>query len=70
MPFDWHADPITAHTPLDKNYRSTQNVRRFLAEQCRADVKLTRDFMAWIRSGEPQTMGDVAAEWTRRHGQG
>jgi hypothetical protein len=67
MPFDWHADPITAQTPLDKNYRSTQNVRRFMTEQCGTHFKLTRDFMAWIRSGEPQTMGDVAAEWTRRH---
>ncbi|MGY4534500.1 hypothetical protein ACVW0Y_003640 [Pseudomonas sp. TE3786] len=70
MPFDWHADPITTNTPLDPHYRSTQNVRRFMTEQCGAHFKLNREFMAWIRSGVPQTMGEVAVEWTRRHGQG
>ena len=67
MPFDWHADPITAQTPLDKHYRCTQNVRRFMTAQCGEHFTLTREFMAWIRSGVPQTMGEVAAEWTRRH---
>ncbi|MEN0108187.1 MAG: DUF6434 domain-containing protein [Pseudomonas sp.] len=68
MAFDWHSDPITPATPVDKHYRTTQNVRRFLAAQCGAEVKLDREFMAWIRSGVPQTMGEVASEWSRRHG--
>lgn len=68
MAFDWHSDPITPSTPLDNHYRATQNVRRFLTAQCGPKFKLNREFMAWVRSGTPKTMGEVAAEWTRRHG--
>jgi hypothetical protein len=68
MKFDWHADEISRATPLDGNYKSTQNVRRFLRSQCGDAFKFDRPFMAWIRSGVPKTMGDVADEWTRRKG--
>jgi hypothetical protein len=68
MKFDWHADEISRATPLDGNYKSTQNVRRFLRGQCGDAFKFDRPFMAWIRSGVPKTMGDVADEWTRRQG--
>jgi hypothetical protein len=66
MPLDWHSTPITRATPIDKAYKNTQNVRRFLLEQCGADFKFTRDLMAWIRNETPKTMGDVADEWLRR----
>ncbi|MGF6590214.1 DUF6434 domain-containing protein [Pseudomonas sp. 2835] len=67
MSFDWHAGPITRSTPLDKHYRNTQEVRRFLIGQCGASFKFDRAFMAWIKTAEPLTMGDVADEWTRTH---
>jgi hypothetical protein len=67
MDFDWHGGFIIRHTVVDANYRDTQNVRRFLLEQCGPEFKLDRDFMAWIRDGVAKTMGDVADEWTRRH---
>lgn len=66
--FDWHKDPIGRDTPVDARYRSTQNVRRFLTAQCAGAITLPRPFMAWIRNGQPKTMGDVADEWTRRYG--
>lgn len=64
--FDWHSDPITRDTPLDRTYRNTQNVRRFLKDECGDGFKFDRPFMAWIKSGAPCTMGDVADEWLRR----
>jgi Domain of unknown function (DUF6434) len=58
----------TAHPskPVTKDYRTTQNVRRFLAAQLGAEIHLDRPFMAWIRSGAPRNMGDIADELDRR----
>lgn len=64
--FDWHGAPISAITPVTPSYRNTQNVRRFLEEACGANFKFDREFMAWIKNGEPKTIGDVALEWLRR----
>lgn len=66
MRFDWHCDPIDRRTPVTGSYRNTQNVRRFLREQCGEAFRFDRDFMAWIKDGSPKTMGDVADEWLRR----
>ncbi|MFL6657374.1 MAG: DUF6434 domain-containing protein [Massilia sp.] len=66
MKFDWHGGPITRATPVDADYRNTQNVRRFLREQCGEDFKFDTDLMAWIRNGEAKNMGQVADEWQRR----
>lgn len=67
MDFDWHSDQITLHTIVGSGYKSTQNVRRFMIEQCGAEFSFDRDFMGWIRSGTPKTMGEVVAEWRRRN---
>jgi hypothetical protein len=67
MVFNWHSAPIERATPLDKNYRNTQNVRRFLIAQCGDDFKFDRPFMAWIKARATLTMGDVADEWIRRN---
>tara|TARA_R110000850_G_scaffold117597_2_gene234099 strand:+ start:1215 stop:1421 length:207 start_codon:yes stop_codon:yes gene_type:complete len=66
MKFDWHADVITRATQVNADYRSTQNVRRFMRSQCGDAFTFDRPFMAWIKDGMPKTMGDVADEWTRR----
>ncbi|MBI6895751.1 MULTISPECIES: DUF6434 domain-containing protein [unclassified Pseudomonas] len=68
MSFDWHAGPITRATPLDRHYRNTQKVRRFLVGECGEAFKFDRAFMAWIKSAAPATMGEVADEWLRRRG--
>jgi len=65
--FDWHAGPITPPTSLDKHCRNTQQVRQFRLNECGAAFKFDRAFMAWIKSGTPSTMGDVADEWVRMH---
>ncbi|OLU23567.1 hypothetical protein BVH03_21065 [Pseudomonas sp. PA15(2017)] len=68
MAFDWHGGTITRDTPIGSDYRTTQNVRRFMAEQCGVAFRFDRPFMAWIRSGAPRTMGDVVDEGLRRNG--
>jgi hypothetical protein len=64
--FDWHCDALHRDTPVDADYRNTQNVRRFLRSQCGEEFVFDRDFMAWIKDGRPKTLGDVADEWLRR----
>ncbi|AVF34405.1 DUF6434 domain-containing protein [Rahnella sikkimica] len=66
MQIDWHSSSLTRTTVVDKNYKNTQNVRRFMVEQCGEAFRFDRDFMAWIRNDVPKTLGDVADEWTRR----
>lgn len=66
MSFNWHSDLITRDTPVTSDYLTTQNVRRFLVAETGKPVSLPRAFMVWIRSGQPQTMGDVADELSRR----
>ena len=65
MKFDWHRDPINRATKIDETYRNTQNVRRFLKSECGETFKFDRLFMAWIKSGAPRNMGEVADEWIR-----
>ena len=67
MDFDWHSDPITRATPVTPHYKNTQNVRRFMLEHCGPGFKFDRPFMAWIRNGQPKTLGDVVDEWQRRN---
>jgi hypothetical protein len=64
--FNWHSGAITRATPVNQGYRNTQNVRRFLRDQCGADFKFDRRFMQWIKDGTAKTMGQVADEWIRR----
>jgi len=66
--FDWHANPIDRQTPVTPTYRMTQNVRRFLRSQCGEDFHFDVSFIAWVKSGAPVTMGDIADEWLRRKG--
>ncbi len=65
--FDWHSDSISRDTPVTPQYKNTQNVRRFLTAQCGPAFKFDRPFMAWIKDGQPKTMGDVATEWILRN---
>jgi hypothetical protein len=67
--FDWHSSPITRATPITKSYRNTQNVRRFFKAQCGAHFKFDRPFMAWLKDGAANTMGDAVDEWLRRQRQ-
>ena len=67
MTFNWHSDLLTTATALDKHYKNTQNVRRFMLEHCGPGFKFDRAFMAWIRNDTAKTLGDVVDEWQRRN---
>ena len=51
---DWHSSSLTRTTVVDKNYKNTQNVRRFMLNECGPDFKFDRAFMAWIRNDDPK----------------
>ncbi|RRV07360.1 hypothetical protein EGJ27_11795 [Pseudomonas sp. v388] len=67
MTFNWHNDPIDRDTPVNGAYKNTQNVRRFLTDQCGPGFKFDRAFMAWINDGRAKSMGDVVDQWLNRH---
>ncbi|MBU9811640.1 hypothetical protein J1781_04810 [Rahnella sp. C60] len=67
MKTDWHSSSLTSTTSIDKNYKNTQNVRRFMIKECGEDFRFDREFMMWIRNDDPKTLGDVVNEWKRRH---
>ncbi|CAL4867671.1 hypothetical protein MMA231_01937 [Asticcacaulis sp. MM231] len=65
--FDWHSEALTRETPLNASYKMTQNVRRFMIGECGDEFAFDRAFMAWMKSGVPQTLGDLVDEWRKRH---
>ncbi|MTD26344.1 DUF6434 domain-containing protein [Erwinia sorbitola] len=67
MKIDWHSSLLTSATRIDKNYKNTQNVRRFMIKECGEDFRFDREFMMWIRNDDPKTLGDVVNEWKSRH---
>jgi hypothetical protein len=67
MAFNWHSDQITRSTAVCAGYKNTQNVRRFMVEQCGANFRFDRNFMAWIGDGTPKNMGEVVDEWKARY---
>lgn len=51
---------------MDKNYKNTQNVRRFLMDECGPDFRFDRELMAWVRNDVAKNLGDVVDEWKHR----
>ncbi|HFN9836718.1 TPA: DUF6434 domain-containing protein [Yersinia enterocolitica] len=67
MNIDWHSALLTRTTVVDKNYRNTQNVRRFMINECGPNFRFDREFMAWIRNDAQKNLGAVVDEWKRRY---
>lgn len=66
MKIDWHSTLLTRNTVIDKEYKNTQNVRRFMLKECGDDFRFDREFMSWIRNDIAKSLGDVVDEWKRR----
>lgn len=64
--FDWHGAVIDRSKVLDRNYRNTQNVRRYFVTVCGPSFKFDKAFMAYLKDGNAKTMGDAAEEWINR----
>ena len=67
MKTDWHGSSLGRTTVVDNNYKNTQNVRRFMIDECGPNFKFDREFMAWIKNDIPKNLGDVVDEWKRRN---
>lgn len=67
MKIDWHNSSLTRSTNVVNDYKNTQNVRRFMVDECGPDFRFDREFMAWIKNDVPKNLGDVVDEWRRRH---
>lgn len=67
MNFDWHSDLIERDLKVTPDYKSTQNVRRFMRQECGARFKFDQPFMDWITNGSDKTMGEAVDEWKRRN---
>lgn len=39
LKIDWHSSLLTRATNVDKNYKNTQNVRRFMIKECGDDFR-------------------------------
>lgn len=66
MSIDWHSSLLTRSTIVDKNYKNTQNVRRFMMDECGSHFRFDREFMTWIRNDIAKNLGDVVDEWKLR----
>lgn len=59
MNFDWHKDKIDYTTVIDKNYKNTQNVRRFFISEIGVHFRFDREFMKWLKDNQGKTMKDA-----------
>ena len=67
MKTNWHGSALTRSTVVDNNYKNTQNVRRFMINECGPDFRFDRALMAWIKNDVSKNLGDVVDEWKRRN---
>ena len=64
--FDWHSEVIDCETVIDENYKNTQNVRRFFAQEIDEEFRFNRSFMVWLKVNSGKTMGEAIAEFIHR----
>jgi GNAT superfamily N-acetyltransferase len=64
MKFDWHKNELTSETKITENYKTTQNVRRFLKKHFGEDFHFSREMMAWMKSNAGKTLGEAVTEWS------
>lgn len=43
MKIDWHSSSLTRFKMVDKDYKNTQNVRRFMMDECGPDFRFDRE---------------------------
>lgn len=60
---DWHSDKLDLATLIDKNYKSTQNVRRFFKLHLGNDFHFNRSFMAWMKENSGKTLAAAIEEF-------
>jgi succinate dehydrogenase/fumarate reductase flavoprotein subunit len=61
--FDWHKEELSAETVIGKDFRMTQNVRRFFARETGRKVQFSREFMLWMKSASGSTLADAVRKY-------
>lgn len=65
--FDWHSEPLTDETIITKNYKNTQNVRRYFYSHFGNNWKNNRTFMAWLKENEGKALKDAVKEFKKNY---
>ncbi len=65
MKFDWHKDQLNADTVIDKNYKNTQNARRFFIAHIGVHFHFNREFMKWLKVNTEKTLIDAVHYWKK-----
>jgi hypothetical protein len=64
--FNWHSEPLSLSTPIDKNYKMSQNVRRFFKAHLGDDFHFNKPFMIWMKESTGKTLADAIEEFKKR----
>lgn len=65
--FNWHSEPLFLSTKIDKDYKMSQNVRRFFKAHLGEDFHFNVPFMAWMKENVGKTLEDGIEEFKRRN---
>ena len=60
---DWHSAALDDDTVIDRDYRNTQNVRRYFRSRIGDDFSMSRPFMAWLKESQGETLGTACQVW-------
>ncbi|WP_306114692.1 MULTISPECIES: DUF6434 domain-containing protein [unclassified Roseovarius] len=60
---DWHSAALDDDTVIDRDYRNTQNVRRYFRSRIGEDFSMNRPFMAWLKESQGKTLGTACQVW-------
>ncbi|MFN8673398.1 MAG: DUF6434 domain-containing protein [Candidatus Sericytochromatia bacterium] len=63
--FDWHKELLSPETVITKNYKNTQNVRRFFVSELGENFKFNFKFMEFMRNSIGKTLKDALDEYKK-----
>ena len=63
--FDWHSETLTLSTQIDKDYKMSQNIRRFFKLHLGEDFHFKRPDMTWMKENVGKTLEDAIVEFKK-----
>lgn len=61
--FNWSKEKLTLTTPITDNYKNTENVRVFFAEQIGKRFKFNVSFMNWMKNNVGKNLREAVVAW-------
>ena len=65
--FNWHSEPLSDQTIITKDFKNTQNVRRYFRSHFGESWKNNRIFMAWFKDNDGKTLKEVVEEFKNQY---